>query len=334
MWLRKRLSSKGFVAVRAVTSLVFVIAAIWLWFNQQYVLDQITVWQYKPTAEIARLADNSGLNSKGTFLYYASQPEIDGTQRFNQVCDRKEEATAVLGCYNGNQIFIYDVKDERLKGIKEVTAAHEMLHAAWQRFSESEREKIGALLEIEYRKLESNAEYSERMAFYARTEPGQRANELHSLIATEVREISPELSKHYEQFFSDRNKVVALHEAYRAVFEKLDAEAEGLYAELQELAQTIHSTSERYNKDVETLNREIQDFNARAEAGQFASQLQFNDERAELIGRADDLEATRAGINDRVTAYESKRQAYNKIANESRQLVDSLDSNLAPAPSV
>lgn len=315
-------------------SLVFVLAAIWLWFNQQYVLDQIAVWQYKPTAEVAQLADNAGLNDRGKFLYYASQPEIDGTQRFNQVCDRKEEATAVLGCYNGSRIFIYDVKDERLRGIKEVTAAHEMLHAAWQRFSESERQKVGELLEVEYRKLESDAEYSERIAFYARTEPGQRANELHSLIATEIRDISAELSKHYEQFFNDREKVVALHEAYRSVFEKLDTEAKALYAELQELAQIIHSTSERYNKDVETLNKEIQDFNTRAEAGQFSSQREFNDERAALINRANDLETARAGINSKMTAYETKRQAYNEIANESRQLVDSLDSNLAPAPSV
>lgn len=315
-------------------SLLFVFAALWLWFNQQLVLDQITVWQYKPTAAVTQLADSSGLNDRGVFLYYASQPEIDGTQRFNQVCDRKEEATAVLGCYNGSRIFIYDVKDERLKGIKEVTAAHEMLHAAWQRFSESEREKVSALLEIEYQKLEADPEYSERMQFYARTEPGQRANELHSLIGTEIRDVNPELSKHYAQFFSDRSKVVALHEAYRLVFEKLDSEAKALYTELQDLAQIIHATSERYNKDVETLNKEIQDFNARAEAGSFTSQSQFNNERVALVERAASLEQTRAGINDKVAAYESKRQAYNQIANESRQLVDSLDSNLAPAPSV
>ena len=37
--------------------------------------------------------------------------------------------TAVLGCYANREISIFNVTDQRLDGIREVTAAHEMLHA-------------------------------------------------------------------------------------------------------------------------------------------------------------------------------------------------------------
>ncbi len=47
---------------------------------------------------------------------------------------------AILGCYNpsSRDIYIYNVTNSELDGVKEVTAAHEMLHAAWERLSESE----------------------------------------------------------------------------------------------------------------------------------------------------------------------------------------------------
>lgn len=315
-------------------TLVFLLLTVWLWFNQQTFLDQIIVWQYKPTAEIAQLAERSSMNQNGTFLFYASQPEVEGTQRFNQVCDRKEEGTAVLGCYNGRKIIIYDVKDPRLDGIREVTAAHEMLHAAYARLSEEQRQKVEKLLEVEYSKLENIDDYKERMAFYARTEPGERFNELHSVIGTEIRTISPELEQHYKVYFNDRSKVVALHEEYRNVFNELDQNADALYTEIKELGERITAATNKYNADVSALNRDIQAFNARATNGSFTSRSQFDVERNALIARANSLNSQRAAINNDVATYEAKRQEYNKLANESKQLSDSLNSNLAPAPEV
>lgn len=326
--------SKGSVAARIILSVVFLLAAAWLWLNQQYVVDQLSVWRYQPTAAVTQLGERSGMSDKGFFLYYASHPELDGTQRFNQACDRKEEGTAVLGCYNGSRIFVYDVQDARLDGIKEVTAAHEMLHAAYQRLSDSERKKVNDLLEVEYKKLENDADYKERMAFYARTEPGERGNELHSVIGTEIRTVSPELEAHFKIYFKDRSKVVALHEVYQAVFRKLESEAKTLYTELQELNKAIEQKSTSYNTNVVTLNRDIQAFNARATNGDFATQSEFSSERAKLIARANSLKNQRTAINADITVYEQKRLSYNTIADESKQLVDSLNSSLAPAPAL
>lgn len=315
-------------------TVLFLVAAVWLWLNQQNVIDQFMVWQYKPTTDVALLAQRSEMNDRGVFLFYASHPEIEGTQRFNKVCDRKEEGTAVLGCYNGRNIFIYDVKDERLDGIHEVTAAHEMLHAAYQRLSENERKKVDELVEAEYAKLENTADYKERMAFYARTEPGERDNELHSVIGTEIRDISPELEQHYKTYFRDRSKVVGFHEAYQEVFTKLDREAKTLFDELEKLGKQITAASKKYNDDVSALNKDIQLFNNRATDGSIKTQAQFNSERAGLVARANSLSSQRDAINNDLAMYEAKRKDYNEIANESKQLIDSLNSNLASTPEV
>lgn len=315
-------------------AVIFFLIAGWLWFNQQFVLDQIAVWQYRPTPEIAALVHRGDMSDRGEFLFYASQPVIEGTQKFNQECDRKEEGVAILGCYVANRIFIYDIKDSRLDGIREVTAAHEMLHAAYQRLGGSEREKVDRLLEAEYAKLSGEERFKERMAFYARTEPGERDNELHSVIGTEVANITPELEDHYKTYFTDRSKIVALHDSYQSVFAKIETQAKEIYAELTELGKSIEAKSSDYNKAVSSLNDDIQAFNERARNNRFSSQAQFASERAALSRRVDGILATRDQINVDIAKYEELRKQYNETASESQRLNDSLDSSLAPAPSI
>lgn len=319
---------------RGVLAIIFFVIAGWLWFNQQLVLDQIAIWQYHPTTEVAALADRSSMSDRGRFLFYASQPTIESTQKFNQECDRKEEGVAILGCYASNKIYVYNVTDSRLDGIREVTASHEMLHAAYQRLSTTERDHVNALVEAEYTTLENDAKFKERMAFYARTEPGERDNELHSVIGTEVATLSPELESYYKAYFADRSKVVALHDAYQAVFTKIDTQAKEIYAELTALGKQIETKSNAYNKAVSTLNDDIQAFNARARGNQFTSQAEFSSERAALSARVDQILATRNDINKDIAKYEDLRKQYNQTASESKQLNDSLDSTLAPAPSI
>ncbi len=326
-------SSRGSI-IRGLLAIVFFAIAALLWLNQQFVLDQISVWQYTPTSQVAQLADRAGMSGDGRFLFYASQPVIDGTQKFNQECDRKEESTAILGCYTANRIYVYDVTDVRLDGIREVTASHEMLHAAYQRLSNDDRQKVNRLVEAEYAKLLGDAKFKERMEFYARTEPGERDNELHSIIGTEVKDISSELENHFKKYFSDRSKVLDLYDKYSSVFKKIDEQAKQIRAELDALGKAIEKSSIAYNKNVATLNKDIEAFNSRAQTGDFGSQAQFNSERAALSARVERLGGDRETINADIERYEALRTEYNQTASESKQLSDSLNSKLAPAPSI
>lgn len=333
MYGTKLQRSRGHISAIVATA-ICAAAALFLLLNRQYVVDQLSVWQYQPSSEVVKLAERSGMNDHGKFYFYASKPAIEPAQEFNQECDRKEEGTAILGCYNGQNIYIYNVSNDKLDGIKEVTAAHEMLHAVYVRLGNGEKKALDALLEDEYSKLKDDSEFAERMAFYARTEPGERDNELHSVIGTEVAHVSPQLEAHYRQYFASRTKVVALHEQYAKVFDELKSKGATLSNELTELGDKIERESAQYNDDVSRLNGDISDFNSRADGGGFSNQAAFESERASLVARAEELDGRRDAINADITRYNSLRQELAAVSSQSQALNRSIDSSLAPAPSL
>lgn len=317
-----------------VIVLISVATAFFLYANRQYVVDQVAVWQYHPSDAIVQLATRADMSDTGKFYFYASHPAIEDAAAFNKNCGRKEENTAVLGCYTGQNIYVYNVTNTQLDGIKETTAAHEMLHAAYARMGASEKKTVDALLETEYNKLKNDKEFAERMAFYARTEPGERDNELHSVIGTEVASISPALEQHYKEYFADRRKVLALHDNYASVFAGLQARGDALSKQLTELRSAVSRQTTQYNADVSALNRDIADFNKRAASGGFASKSDFDSERAQLVGRAAQLDATRSQINSEIVQYNALREELKKVASQSDTLNQSIDSSLDPVPSV
>lgn len=332
-WRAKQHYNQGFIASLVVLVLSVAAAAL-LFFNRQFIVDQLGVWQYTPSDAVAALAERATMNDRGEFYFYASQPAIETAGTFNEKCTNREENTAILGCYNGRNIFIYDVTDPRLDGIREVTAAHEMLHAAYDRLSGDEKNKVNALLEAEYEKLKNNAEFAERMAFYARTEPGERANELHSIVGTEVAGISFELETYYKKYFKDRSILVGLHEKYASVFLALQKRSDEISKQLESIAAKIDTQSAAYNAAIEQLNGDIAAFNAKSTSGGFASQAQFQAERSSLLARARQLEQNRSTINSLIAQHNQLRDELESIASQSEALNRSINSSLAPAPSL
>ena len=327
-------AKKARVIVNIVICFGFIALAIFIVISRQRIIDQITVWQFHSTSEINSLVDRAGMNDEGKFLYLASRPLLDATQNFNDECARIENTETILGCYSNYRIYMYDVTDSQLDGVREVTAAHETLHAAYARLGSDEKNKINVLLEAEYKKLENNKDYSDRMAFYARTEPGERDNELHSVIGTEITDIDPKLEAYYSKYFSNRQKVVDLNTKYSSVFTNLKNHANDLLSQMNALTSSISTRTAQYNADVKSLNSDILAFNQQANSGGFSTQYQFNSERAVLSSRVDSLSSDRAGIDDDISNYDNILNEYNSIASESKKLYNSIDSTLAPAPSV
>lgn len=323
---------------RHLGSIIFLIAsallAWWLVANRQAVLDQIALLNYHPSSDVVAIADRTTMSDTARKTFYASRPELDDAATFNTACGKSEQGSAVLGCYTGFKIYIYNVADQQLDGIHEVTAAHEMLHAEYQRMSGSEKQSVNALLEQEYAKLSKDAAFADRMALYARTEPGERDNELHSIIGTEVGSVSPQLERHYAQYFTNRHAVVALHDKYASVFTQLQLQASQLSAQMDNLSAEIKSQSAMYEQQSAQLNADIAAFNQRASGGEFASNAQFSTERAELVGRVSRLNSLRAVINGLINRYNETAKTYNSIATQTEQLNQSINSNLAPAPSL
>lgn len=330
---RRQANSNGGI-VPFVIGILSVLLATVIFLNQQYIIDQIAVWQYQPTSAVASIVTRTSMSATGKFYLYASSPVIETATTFNQSCTKQEQGTAILGCYTNRRIHVYDVTNEQLDGIEEVTAAHEMLHAAYDRLSESEKKQIDVLVEAEFAKLRQNSKFAERMAFYDRTEPGERDNELHSIIGTEVPTIGSELETYYRRYFDDRSKITSLHASYVAVFDQLEARSKTLADELTRLADKINAETASYNAAIKTLNSDILSFNERAKTGGFTSQNEFQAERAVLVARSEALEATRASINSDVDQYNQLREELATVASQSEALNRSIDSTLAPTPSL
>lgn len=320
--------------VKLVASILLLATALFIFINRQAFIDQVTVWRYQPSPAIASITERTELSGKGTFLFYASQPELLDRDRFNGACrSAATEQTAVLGCYVANTIYLFDIENDKLDGIKEVTAAHEMLHAAYVRLPEAEKNRVNTLLEKQSQSLgEDQARIDALMAEYAKTEPGERFNELHSILGSEIRSLSPELETYYSQYFSDRSAVVALAERYLSVFEELKNQQEGLVVEINALADQIDNLGAAYRRNLQVLESDIRSFNARASSGTMTRD-QYDAERAELVSRQATLRSEYDMIQELIASYETKRNQLAAINSESNALNRSINSSLTPVTS-
>lgn len=308
-----------------VSAALFILAG-WIFFNRQYVIDQIRLAGYRPPQEVRALAEATTMQGEGERYFYATRPLINGREEFNRHCSDRGEQTLVLGCYNGLDIYIFNVEDERLRGVEEVTAAHEMLHAAYDRLGRRERERVDGLVRAEVDKL-GDPRLVELVKLYNTTDPGALLNEMHSIIATEVRDISPELEEHYRRYFADRKKVVALSEGYEKVFTDLKNQQDALSGELDRLNGEIRTRTQRLNGDIQRLNADIEAFNRRADSGDFSSQAEFRQERDRLVERQTALSAERRAINALISRFNTIRQQLAELNLQAQSLNRSLDSN-------
>ncbi len=333
MLSRKQPSSRGWIGSIAVAAILLV-AAFGVVSNIRFFTDNFNYYSYRPDTTIESFVLRAGMSEKGKFFFYASQPALETAQSFNTKCGRTEEKTAILGCYTGQKIYIYDIRDERLTGVRATTAAHEMLHAAYDRLTVSKKEEVNRLLEAEYNALKDDQELKNRMDFYNRTQPGERNNELHSIIATEISTINPELENYYRQYFTDRSSVVALHNEYESVFTALQNRADELKRQIDLLDAVVKDDTATYNQEADAITDDVRAFNQKAQQGEFSSQSEFNIERQRLVSRADLLDNLRAKINTATQDYNRLVTELNGIATQTEDLNRSIDSSLAPAPNL
>jgi hypothetical protein len=117
--------------------------------NARAIADWWQLRNYSPPAAIEAVATADTMTEEAKRTFYIAQPElINDANVFRQSCPSFEQ-TIVLGCYHSgfsSSIYIYGVQDSRLNGVVEVTAAHEMLHSAYDRLDEDEKNEVNGLL--------------------------------------------------------------------------------------------------------------------------------------------------------------------------------------------
>jgi len=289
------------------------------------IIDTVRAYNFHAPEKIVAIDKRLQLTDRGTDIFYASSPEINSQAAFNRNCETQERTTAILGCFYRDRIFLYDLQNTELDGTLEVTAAHEMLHAAYQRLTIAEHTWLDKRIVAAYELVKDDPTIKQLMAYYSQAEPGAEVDELHSILGTVIAQLSPDLEGYYGRYFKNRAIVVALNTKYNQVFEKIRAETEAIEARLKAAEPEIASLMSQYDADRVQLEAAINTFNARADTGQFASQSDFYSQRAEIIAQISALNARKDEINAKVTAYNADVAELNKISVHSNALYQSMN---------
>ena len=305
-----------------VIAVVGWVASSWSLAGIQHFHDSYIAWSEPVSDEVAAIAQATGMSLQGELIYRASTPAIENDDAFNEHC--AIEGGAVLGCYYEGKLYVYAVTDERLAGTVEVTAAHEMLHAAYERLSPTERARVDELVDEVIASIPDDDPIYEDLSLYP---DSQLADEWHSRIGTEFAEIPPALEAHYAIYFDDRAKVVELNVQANAAFVALQEQIDALVAEIDALDPVIDARIAAYEAAVAAYNADVDAFNARNQNGYYTSQAQFDRDRNALVARGDALDAEYAAIDAEIQHYNALVEQLTALDADYADLYSALDSS-------
>jgi predicted nucleic acid-binding Zn-ribbon protein len=299
--------------------LLAVLTGLW---QRQELYDWLRLRNYQPSAQIVALANATTMNDQARRLFYVHHPSLDDKQAFNQNCTETENSI-VLGCYIKHRgIYIFDVTDPRLNGIEEVTAAHEMLHAAYDRLNTKDRQRVDLLTAQAFEALKDER-LNDTVERYRQRDATIVPNELHSILGTEVRNLPQELEDYYKKYFNNRAVIVALSEQYQQAFTERQNKIEEYDRELKSLQQRIESIQASLNSQESALDaerRRLDDLRARNQIEAYNAGVPgFN----ELVRRYNADVSTARSLIDRYNHIVAERNA---LAVEENELIEAIDS--------
>jgi outer membrane murein-binding lipoprotein Lpp len=227
--------------------------------------------------ELSDFATQTSMTASARRIFAGARPQVDARNVFADDCPSPESSkTFVLGCYRRGRIYLSRVERADLAPVMPVTAAHEMLHAAYEGLSRRERRSIDQQLD-EFFRTSADARLRELVADYDRSEPGERQNELHSLVPTEVAELPSGLEKYFRRYFRDRSRVVAAFESYQHVFDELEQRADQLDREIRALEAQLDGLEPQVRAAEDEANRLAQQIDSLRAQGRI-------DESNNLVG--------------------------------------------------
>lgn len=315
------------LSLGVVAFAVAVIGAVGLVSNRQLIKDHYIVSTTQLSPASASLAQDIALTDSADFTYQASQPAVDDAAEFNAACkDVAHEQSIVLGCFTKQRIYIYNVTDPRLAGVKQVTAAHELLHAAYLRMSSSERTEVDALLAQTAATIKDQR-FKDTLEEYRQSEPDQINNELHSIIGTEIAVLPTALEKHYQKYFKDRQKIVNYAKSYQDTFTELSDQIKSYDAQLLGLKNRKDTLENRLEGEQSSLQTESSRLQSLRSAGNTSAYNNAVPGYNELARRYNDDVAELKQI---INSYNQIVDARNKLATTQNDLAQQLNSNYSP----
>ena len=306
-----------------------ILAALLILTKHQAVYDWLRLRGYTPPANIVALANDDGLTASAKRVLYVNHPFIQNKVDFAKSCPNGDKETAVLGCYVPNQrgIYVLSVADSRLAGIEQVTAAHELLHAEYDRLSVGDKKQVNGWLMDYYQHELQDTTIKKQLDSYKKTEPNDLVNEMHSIFGSEVNGLPERLETYYKRYFTNRSKITGYYNTYEAEFTTRQlqiqqddaqlatwkAQIAGLEADLKVKqaalqAQQERLTSARERGDATAYNAGVPAYNSAVNA--------YNTEVKQL--------------QNLVAKYNALVAERNAIALEEQQLTQDISSQVSP----
>ncbi len=315
---------------RAVSILCIIIIVICVGYflsQQNFIKDRFSAWVFSPSPEVAAIKEKLNLTGEGELIFNASQPTLESREVFNEHCNSHNQEVSVLGCYTDRQIFLYDIRTDELPGVVESTAAHELLHAIWERLSSSEKDTIKTELDQVY--LDSYDLLSKDLEVY---DSEDWTDELYVRAATQIKKLPDSLEEHYAKYFNDQDAIVAYYDSYITPFRKLEEEMKTLEKELDDLNVEISAKTSEYESRANSLSAAVDEFNNCANTlNCFSSQYAFNVRRNELLAEQSALDTLYNEINTKIESYNEKVEKYNNNLLRTQDLENTINSNVDPS---
>lgn len=314
----------GYIFLLALLAFPFLI-----YFNAQALTDWWQLRGYSPPSNVSSLASQDTMTAYARHIFYVNHPKLEtSSTQFRQDCSENEQ-TIVLGCYHSDQrgIFVYAVQDARLAGVQQVTAAHEMLHAAYDRLSHSQKAEIDQQLTDFYDNGLQDQRVKQTIEAYKKTEPNDLVNEMHSIFGTEVANLPAPLERYYTEYFTNRQAVVGFAAAYQGEFTSRLDQISADDAKLAQMKTQIDAEEASLNGQLTQINADRRRLDSLRASGQIAAYnagvAQFN---AEVRTYNAGVQSLRSDIDD----YNQLVGQRNAIAQEVSSLDQAIDTRLVP----
>ncbi|MCL2090950.1 MAG: hypothetical protein FWH11_06975 [Micrococcales bacterium] len=158
-----------------------------------------------PTADVVALADEATMTDTGKKMFFGNDPRLLDADDFPGQCPPH-----AAGCYDPavGSIVVYQPADERLHGWVVTAATHEMLHAAYDSLSPSDRDAVAALLAATVATLSPDDPTLAQIDASVGDREQIRTTEQFAYIGTQVTQVDPRLEDVYARFLDDRQVVV------------------------------------------------------------------------------------------------------------------------------
>ncbi len=312
-----------------MTAIFFLVAVAVLLLNQNALGDWLVLRGYNAPADIVQFERQDTMTNLAKKYFEINQPAVEGQKAFNDHCSKDNEQALVLGCFLGNRagIYLYSVTDAQLYGVEQVTAAHELLHQAYQRLSGSEKKNVDAMLQNYYKNGLTDQAVKDQMALYQKTEPDAMVDEMHSVFGTEVVNLPSGLEQYYKKYFAKRSVITDFYAQYQQPFISRQKQVADDDAKLAAQKPQIAALETQLKTQLAALNAQYATMQGYASSGNTSA---YNGQVASYNNAVESYNNGVAQLKQKIADYNNLVAERNALAVEENQLQQALSSHTLP----